>query len=47
MDTDHLDAIARRLGAATRRSVLGLGAGASLTALLAPDNGDAKKKRKA
>ena len=46
MDTEHLDAIARRLGAATRRTVLGLGAGASLATLLATDNVDARKKRK-
>jgi hypothetical protein len=46
MDTEHPDAIARRLGAATRRTVLGLGAGASLAALLATDNVDARKKRK-
>jgi hypothetical protein len=46
MDTEHMDAIARRLGAATRRTLLGIGTGAGLAALLATDNVDAKKKRK-
>lgn len=46
MDSNHLDAIARRLGAATRRKVLGLGVSASLAALLATDSADARKKRK-
>jgi hypothetical protein len=46
MDAEHLDAIARRLGAATRRTVLGLGAGVGLAALLAAENVDARKKRK-
>lgn len=46
MNSEHLDAIARRLGAASRRTMLGMGAGVSLAGLLAAEQSDARKKRK-